>query len=141
MGPLFDTSTLSPSASRPRRWSWPRAPGRPSSSPGRSRAAPAPASTAFGLEIGTAVHTLAAALGLSAILATSATAFAVVKYLGAAYLVFLGVRTLRSRPATAEPGPGTAPRTPTGHLLAHATMTGILTPRSPSSSSRSSPSS
>lgn len=85
--------------------------------------------TALGLEIGTAVHTLAAALGLSAILATSATAFAVVKYLGAAYLVFLGVRTLRSRAAAAEPGAGAAPRTPTGHLLAHATMTGILNPK------------
>ena len=87
--------------------------------------------TAFGLEIGTAVHTLAAALGLSAILATSATAFAVVKYLGAAYLVFLGVRTLRSRAAAAEPGADAdaASRTPTGHLLAHATMTGILNPK------------
>jgi len=85
--------------------------------------------TAFGLEIGTAVHTLAAALGLSAILATSATAFAVVKYLGAAYLVFLGVRTLRARAAAAEPGTGVAQRTPAGHLLAHATLTGILNPK------------
>src|SRR5918996_2429239 len=46
--------------------------------------------TAVGLEIGTLAHTFAAALGLSAILATSATAFTIVKYVGAVYLVGLG---------------------------------------------------
>jgi threonine/homoserine/homoserine lactone efflux protein len=85
--------------------------------------------TAFGLEIGTVIHTLAAALGLSAILATSATAFAVVKYLGAAYLIFLGVRAWRARTGAGGQGDIRETPTPTSHLLVHATITGILNPK------------
>jgi threonine/homoserine/homoserine lactone efflux protein len=50
--------------------------------------------SALGVNAGTLVHVSAAAAGLSALLATSATAFSVVKYMGAAYLIYLGVRRL-----------------------------------------------
>ncbi len=53
--------------------------------------------SAFGVASGGLVHVLAAVVGLSALLAASAQAFTVVKLVGAAYLVWLGIRTLLSR--------------------------------------------
>ena len=50
----------------------------------------------FGIWTGAFMHVLMAALGLSAILAASATAFSVVKWAGAAYLIWLGIKALRS---------------------------------------------
>jgi threonine/homoserine/homoserine lactone efflux protein len=47
----------------------------------------------LGIHLGTIVHILAAAVGLSALLVSSALAFSIVKYLGAAYLIWMGVRT------------------------------------------------
>lgn len=50
-----------------------------------------------GIEVGALFHVLAATIGISAIVASSAVAFSVLKYAGAAYLIFLGWKTLRSK--------------------------------------------
>lgn len=54
-------------------------------------------SAMFGIWTGAFVHVIFAALGLSAILATSAVAFSTVKWIGAAYLIWLGIQALRSK--------------------------------------------
>ena len=51
----------------------------------------------FGIWTGAFVHIIFAALGLSAILATSAVAFSIVKWMGAAYLIWLGIQAIRSK--------------------------------------------
>jgi len=57
----------------------------------------------LGLSVGAFVHVVAATVGLSAILLASATAFGIVKALGAGYLIFLGLRTLfQGRPAVGQ---------------------------------------
>lgn len=64
---------------------------------------------ALGVITGCLVHITAASVGLSAILAASATAFSVVKWAGAAYLAFIGLRTIlaagRAASAAAQPRP------------------------------------
>jgi threonine/homoserine/homoserine lactone efflux protein len=87
--------------------------------------------TAAGLEVGTLVHTFAAALGLSAILATSATAFTMVKYAGATYLIALGAMAIwQSRGSrTAAALPPDVEFAPGRRLMLHAAVTGVLNPK------------
>jgi len=84
--------------------------------------------SALGIGVGSVVHTLAAAFGLSAILATSSTAFTVVKLVGAAYLIYLGIRALISRPAVIPPPdqPGAAR---TGLAFRRGVLTNVLNPK------------
>jgi threonine/homoserine/homoserine lactone efflux protein len=77
----------------------------------------------FGTSLGGLVHVVVAAVGLSAVLAASAGAFAVIKYAGAAYLIFLGLRTLLSAAPTPHADP--APARPAGARRAF--LEGILT--------------
>ena len=56
----------------------------------------------LGVHCGTLVHITAAALGLSAVLVSSSIAFGAVRLIGAAYLIYLGVRTLADRTARAQ---------------------------------------
>lgn len=79
-----------------------------------------------GLHLGTLVHTAAAAVGLSALLVSSAVAFSVVKYAGAAYLVYLGIRRLLAQ----DPPPGTpAPAQPLAKLFRQGVIVNVLNPK------------
>jgi threonine/homoserine/homoserine lactone efflux protein len=83
--------------------------------------------SALGVHVGTLVHVAAAALGLSALLVSSALAFNVVKYLGAVYLVYLGLRRLLA-PAAAAESAAAPPRT-LRRLFAQGIVVNILNPK------------
>lgn len=86
--------------------------------------------SAFGTFLGGMVHVFAAALGLSIILARSAVAFAAVKYLGASYLCFLGVRMiLEARRDNADPGAMLSTIQPQRNPLWQGVATEVLNPR------------
>jgi len=84
---------------------------------------------AFGINLGAYVHLIAALTGLSAILLTSATAFLVVKWIGAAYLIFLGIQTLRSK-STLIPVDGTSSRAQSGlRIFWQGFLSDVLNPK------------
>lgn len=59
--------------------------------------------SALGISTGILIHTLLAAFGLSALLASSEVAFNIMKTLGAAYLIFMGIKTLISKKSVLSP--------------------------------------
>ncbi|GII53387.1 RhtB family transporter [Planotetraspora thailandica] len=81
----------------------------------------------LGVHAGSLVHVAAAALGISALLAASAVAFSVVKYLGAAYLVYLGVRKLMSR--ADDEGPIEVPVASRSRLIGEGFVVNVLNPK------------
>jgi threonine/homoserine/homoserine lactone efflux protein len=84
---------------------------------------------ALGFNLGGLVHATAAALGLSAVLASSSTAFTAVKWFGAAYLIYLGIAAIRSRPGQMSIAEGVAagPRGKT--ILWQAFLSDVLNPK------------
>jgi threonine/homoserine/homoserine lactone efflux protein len=82
--------------------------------------------SAVGIEAGGLVHVAAAVLGLSAVVASSATAFAVLKYAGAAYLVFLGIQKLMNR---GEVVLGALPRESKRRLFGQGLVVNALNPK------------
>lgn len=85
---------------------------------------------AMGIGAGVFVHIFAAALGLSAVLATSATAFTVVKLLGAAYILWMAFGLLKSkqRDPNASMAPAVAPL-PYRKIFAQGFLTNVLNPK------------
>lgn len=85
--------------------------------------------SACGVCSGALVHVAAAAMGISAILATSAMAFAVVKYVGAAYLLYLGVQALRSAGTGSSLNLHGAPRISAWQAYRQGVVVDILNPK------------
>lgn len=85
--------------------------------------------SSLGIMAGCLVHVLAAVAGLSAIIAGSAIAFNVIKYIGAAYLVYLGVRALLSRKGSSFQPDGKLPRLSYKKLFVQGMITNVLNPK------------
>lgn len=83
--------------------------------------------SALGNSIGALLHVVAAAFGLSAVLATSATAFTAVKFAGAAYLCYLGVRALLNRDG--GPTAASAPTSSARSALGQGVLTELFNPK------------
>ncbi|WP_223788201.1 LysE family translocator [Marinicella meishanensis] len=87
---------------------------------------------ALGIGCGTFVHVFAAAIGLSAVLATSGTAFAVIKILGAAYLLYIGISLILSkkqRTRNTEKNLGTQKFLSHRRIFIQGFLTNILNPK------------
>lgn len=82
----------------------------------------------LGIHAGTMVHVIAASLGLSALLMTSALAFAAVKYLGAAYLIWLGLRRIFG-PDAAPDAPRSAVRRGYAQLVRDGFIVNLFNPK------------
>jgi threonine/homoserine/homoserine lactone efflux protein len=80
-----------------------------------------------GIHVGSLLHIAAAALGLSALLVSSALAFDTVRYLGAAYLVWLGLQRLLARDEAA--GPTRLARERLGRIFAQGVVVNVLNPK------------
>lgn len=83
----------------------------------------------LGIGTGTVFHILAAAFGLSALLATSALAFTIVKFIGAAYLIYMAVTLLLSKASNESFTQVSLPRTPLKTVFWQGFLTNFLNPK------------
>lgn len=81
--------------------------------------------SAFGVETGTLVHIAAAAAGLSYVISQSATLFAIVKWAGVAYLVYLGIRAFTGK----EEEGRTPPPQPLRKVFLEGVLVNVLNPK------------
>ncbi|MFZ7125776.1 MAG: LysE family translocator [Desulfobacterales bacterium] len=79
------------------------------------------------IEVGNFMHVIAATLGLSALLPSSALAFTIVKYLGAAYLAYLGLHKLLSK--TADQNAGNRPPQALSRIFSQGVAVATLNPK------------
>lgn len=96
---------------------------------GTARGAKAGVAAALGIAAGIMVHISFAMVGLSALLATSATAFTVVKTVGAAYLIYLGIRLLLERRAPQHVGALPAARGSLFQIFRQGMLINVLNPK------------
>ena len=82
--------------------------------------------SALGIAVGCLVHTLLVALGLAQLLVAVPAAYDVVRFGGAAYLVYLGIRAILARPAADAEAP---PRASRGAIFRQGIVTNILNPK------------
>lgn len=84
---------------------------------------------ALGISSGAVIHTLLGAFGLSAVLAASASAFTVVKYLGGAYLIYQGVRLIFEPAVPSGDQPVDHTRTGLRRIYRQGVLTNVLNPK------------
>jgi threonine/homoserine/homoserine lactone efflux protein len=89
------------------------------------------AAAALGISAGCLVHVFAAAIGLSALLAASSVAFTAIKLIGAAYLIYIGIRMLLARPTANDDAPtsGTADMLSLPQVFWQGALTNVLNPK------------
>jgi threonine/homoserine/homoserine lactone efflux protein len=80
-----------------------------------------------GIHVGSLVHVAAATAGLSALIVASAVTFSAVKFAGAAYLIYLGIRKLLERPAVTEAGH--QPPEPLRRAFSRGIVVNVLNPK------------
>ncbi len=85
--------------------------------------------TAFGINVGIYIHLIASFLGISAVIAASATAFMVIKYIGVAYLIYLGVQALKDKRGFMPKAVGIGPERSSNYFFRQGVLCNLMNPK------------